>query len=204
MQIILARHAETVANAQNRFQGQLDFPLSERGRQQAQKLAACLARYRPHCLYTSDLGRSIASAAPLAGLLGLRPVALPVFREYSFGVLEGMSWPEVERHYPELYLRLRRDLRACPIPGQEEPEIFRSRLQEGLEILLGGGRGTVALIGHGRYLNALVVQFLGLDFNGPWPFVFAPAAVAVLEDRDGCRRLLAFNEQCHLTGGNND
>jgi hypothetical protein len=44
----------------------------------------------------------------------------------------------------------------------------------------------------------LVVEFLKLDYNGPWPFSFAPAAITVLENKDGRRRLLTFNEQCHL------
>jgi broad specificity phosphatase PhoE len=204
MLIILARHGETAANAEHRFQGQANFPLNERGRRQAQKLAACLARYRPDRLYTSDLDRSIETAAPLAGLLTRQPVPFPVFREYSFGALEGLNWPEIEDRFPELYPKLRKDLRAVPIPGQEPPEAFRERLQKGLRILLDGNGETAALIGHGRYLNALVVEFLGLDFQGPWPFTFASAAVTILESQAGRRRLLSFNEQCHLTGDNDD
>lgn len=201
MLILLARHGETIANAQHRFQGRLDSPLSDRGRLQAQKLAACLIRYGPARLYTSDLARSTETAAPLAERLGLSPTAQPVFREYSFGALEGMTWPEIQERYPQLYPTLRHDLRAAPIPGQELPEIFRERLQKGLTLLLGGQRNeSVALIAHGRYLNALVVEFLGLDYNGPWPFSFSPAAVTVLEVEAGRRRLLCFNEQCHLMG----
>ncbi|MBS4021151.1 MAG: histidine phosphatase family protein [Dethiobacter sp.] len=199
MRIILARHGQTTANAEGRFQGHSDYPLSALGEIQAEKLAGRLAHYRPQRLYTSDLTRSMETARPAAKLLGLVPVPALVFREYSWGLLEGLSWPEIQEQYPQLYLHLRRDLRSAPIPGQEPPPAFRRRLQQGLEVLLDkNGLHTVALIGHGRYLNALLVEFLGLDFEGPWPFPFSSAAITVLEEKDGARRLLTFNEQCHL------
>lgn len=205
MRIILARHGQTTANAEKRFQGQIDFPLNELGQWQARKLAPLLAQFKPGKLFTSDLTRSLETAKPAAELLGLQAVSLPVFREYSWGDLEGMSWPEIRERYPQLYHKLGADLRGAEIPNQEPVAAFRQRLQQGLSILLEQtGPHTVALVGHGRYLNALVVEFLKLDFNGPWPFSFASAAVTVLEETSDRRRLLRFNEECHLTGGLHD
>jgi 2,3-bisphosphoglycerate-dependent phosphoglycerate mutase len=199
MRIILARHGQTTANAENRFQGQTDYPLSATGQRQAEKLAISLASYNPGRLFTSDLSRSMETARPAAKLLGLTPEPALFFREYSWGLLEGLSWPEIKQLYPGLFFRLRRDLNSAEIPGQEPLPAFHRRLKQGLEGLLDKkGPHTVALIGHGRYLNALVVEFLKLDFNGPWPFSFAPAAITVLEEKDDRRRLLIFNEQCHL------
>jgi broad specificity phosphatase PhoE len=201
LRILLARHGQTTANAEKRFQGRLDCPLNEEGHRQAARLAHLLAQWQPGRLYTSDLSRSITTASPAALLLGVEPIASPVFREYSWGVLEGLTWPEIKRDYPALYAKLGYDLRGAAIPGQEPLAEFRQRLKQGLALLLDkDGPPVVALVGHGRYLNALVVDFLGLDFNGPWPFSFASAAVTVLEVSDGRRRLLTFNDECHLTG----
>jgi broad specificity phosphatase PhoE len=200
VQIILARHGQTTANAEKRFQGHLDCPLNEEGHRQAARLAPLLAGFKPGRLYTSDLVRSIETARPAGALLGLAPISSPLFREYSWGVLEGLTWPDIKERYPALFSRLRYDLRGVDIPGQEPTDTFLQRLQEGLAILLAEKIATVALVAHGRYLNAFVVNFLGLDMNGPWPFSFTSAAVTVLEDKDGRRRLLRFNDQCHLTG----
>jgi broad specificity phosphatase PhoE len=201
MRIILARHGQTTANAEKRFQGHIDFPLNELGLQQAENLAAQLRQYNPGRIFTSDLCRSILTAAPAARLLRIDPIPSPIYREYSWGELEGLSWPEIKERYPALFSRLRRDLRGADIPGQEPLDEFRRRLQKGLSMLLDpGGPRTVALIGHGRYLNAMVVEYLGLDFDGPWPFSFASAAVTILEEVAGRRRILKFNEECHLTG----
>ncbi|MDW7651704.1 MAG: histidine phosphatase family protein [Bacillota bacterium] len=201
MQIILARHGQTTANAEKRFQGHRDYPLNAVGQQQARQLAPLLAQYAPGRIFTSDLIRSVETARPAAGLLGLQPKASPVFREYCWGELEGLSWPEIKERYPALFTRLRRDLRSADIPGQEPQEAFHRRIREGLSLLLNRHNPpTVALVGHGRYLNALVVEFLGLDFSGPWPFSFSSAAVTVLNAGNHTRRLIKFNEECHLTG----
>lgn len=203
LRILLARHGQTAANAEKRFQGRLDCPLNEEGHRQAVRLAHLLVRWQPGRLYTSDLSRSIATARPAAQLLGVEPVASPVFGEYSWGVLERLTWPEIKKDYPVLFSKLRHNHIRAEIPEQEPLHEFRQRLKQGLALLLDkGGPSVVALVGHGRYLNALVVDFLGLDFNGPWPFSFASAAVTVLEDSGGRRRLLTFNEECHLTGEN--
>ncbi|HHU30037.1 MAG: histidine phosphatase family protein [Bacillota bacterium] len=201
MRIVLARHGETTANAERRFQGILDCPLNEVGRRQAEELACVIARYKPGKIFTSDLIRSIETAKPAARLLQISPVADPVFREYSWGILEGLTLQEAQDRYPEIFHVSFADLRRLEIPLQEQLADFRTRVKKGLSLLLSHDNyETVALIGHGRYLNALVVEFLGLDFNGPWPFVFASAAVCVLEAKGGRRRLLSFNEHYSRQG----
>lgn len=201
MRIILIRHGQTLANAENRFQGQVDYPLSELGKKQAEALVEPLKNLKPGKIYASDLSRSRETAAPGAAALGLVPVSLNIFREYSWGLLEGLSWPEIREMYPKLYDRLKKDMRQAEIPGQEPLAVFRRRLQKGLEILMDENNpDTVALVGHGRYLNALTVEFLNLDFYGPWPFSYDSAAITILEAAGTRRRLLVFNDRCHLQG----
>jgi broad specificity phosphatase PhoE len=111
-------------------------------------------------------------------------------------VLEGLTRTEIKERYPALFSRLQTDWRRAVIPGQEPLPDFRRRLQAGLAVLLAPDNpSTVALIGHGRYLNALLVEFLGLDFAGPWPFSFLSGALTILEVEAGQRRLLCFNQQ---------
>lgn len=55
--LLLVRHGETVWNLEGRMQGHLDSPLSERGVEQARRLAQRLVAARPVALYASDLGR---------------------------------------------------------------------------------------------------------------------------------------------------
>ena len=146
MRILLARHGETTANAEARFQGIRDYPLTARGRQQAERLAAMLAYHRPGRIYTSDLTRSRETAQPAARLLAVEPIALPVFREFSWGVLEGLTRTEIKERYPALFSRLQTDWRRAVIPAGTAAD-FRRRLQVGYAA---GARQSLpmALIGH--------------------------------------------------------
>src|ERR671929_2443690 len=69
--LILVRHGESTWNAEERLQGQLDPPLSERGREQSRALAAAvdLTGFPPERIVCSDLTR----ARETAELLGVAP-----------------------------------------------------------------------------------------------------------------------------------
>ena len=72
---MLWRHGQTTWNAQNRFQGQTDIPLSETGVAQAERAARLLAALKPDKIFSSDLSRAASTAAALARITGL-PVTL--------------------------------------------------------------------------------------------------------------------------------
>jgi len=90
----IARHGESVWNAERRIQGQRDVPLSERGVSQAQALASRLAAERIDQIFTSDLQRAHQTAAAVAALqLALHePLRVrPALRERSYGSWEGLT-----------------------------------------------------------------------------------------------------------------
>src|SRR3954451_4742886 len=60
--LILVRHGESVWNAEERLQGQLDPPLSERGRRQSRALAATLDGLPGDRVICSDLARARETA----------------------------------------------------------------------------------------------------------------------------------------------
>ena len=64
MRLIFVRHAESVANAEGRMQGHADFPLSDRGRQQAEHLHAGLLNdnLSPTRIFSSPLSRTAETA----------------------------------------------------------------------------------------------------------------------------------------------
>ena len=72
--VILIRHGETVWNARGLYQGQEDSPLTPEGQVQAQALAERMRQHPPiDALYTSDLPRTHATAAPTAACSVRRP-----------------------------------------------------------------------------------------------------------------------------------
>ncbi len=105
--IILWRHGNTDWNNENRFQGQTDVPLNERGVTQAAAAAAKLAQLQPQLLLTSDLSRCARTAEALSELTGLPAERDVRLRERSFGEWETHTRDEVKREHPEAYRRWR-------------------------------------------------------------------------------------------------
>ena len=99
--ILLARHGETDWNRQGRFQGHADPPLSRRGHRQARALAVELADEPLAAVYSSDLRRAVETAETVARARSLDVHVLPELREVDVGEWSGLTWPEIERRFPE-------------------------------------------------------------------------------------------------------
>uniref|UniRef100_UPI0020BF0908 histidine phosphatase family protein n=1 Tax=Lysinibacillus sp. D4B1_S16 TaxID=2941231 RepID=UPI0020BF0908 len=61
--VYLLRHGETEYNTQGRYQGQLDSPLTELGREQVQQnarmLKTCIGHAHDWKIFSSPLGRAV-------------------------------------------------------------------------------------------------------------------------------------------------
>ncbi|HEX5065960.1 MAG TPA: histidine phosphatase family protein [Myxococcota bacterium] len=113
-EVVLIRHAESVWNAEGRWQGQEDPPLSARGLAQADLLAESLRDAGVLRIVTSDLRRARATAETLARALGLEPIADPRLRELDVGRWGGRTREEITRVDAELLARFDGgDLEAC-------------------------------------------------------------------------------------------
>src|SRR5579885_2963963 len=107
--LLVARHGETVDNADGRWQGWGDSPLSPRGLAQARALARRLAGEPLAAVYSSDLGRAAHTARLAAAAHDLPVVELPALRERDVGLFSGLTGPEVEARHHEALARRRLD-----------------------------------------------------------------------------------------------
>ncbi len=99
--ILLVRHGESIWNADGRWQGQADPPLTDRGRQQAVDAAAAIGTV--DAIVTSDLERAADTGAILARMLGVDHVATePRLRERDAGSLSGLTRVEIHERFPGL------------------------------------------------------------------------------------------------------
>lgn len=197
----LLRHGETEWNCEGRLQGWQDSPLSGQGIAQAEALAGRLAPERVDLVIASDLGRARATAEPIAARLG-RPLALAAgLRERRYGVLEGMTWREIEAAHPEIYARLVARDADYAVPGGESGRQFRDRVVAALERLAREHDGAVvAAITHGgvlgvvfRYVNAIALEM-------PRTFSVPNAGVNRLRIESGRWTIENWAEVDHLPG----
>jgi 2,3-bisphosphoglycerate-dependent phosphoglycerate mutase len=197
--LLLCRHGQTGFNAALRFQGQLDEPLSELGRQQAQLLAGRLAEEPIDVAYTSDLCRAHETATiALAG----RPVQLHVdarLREIAFGRWEGMTFAEIKDKYPDDVAARDRDRVHYAMPGGESLEQLGQRVGDFMREALPRHEGeSILFIAHGGTVNAVISTLLDIPLTSWWRLRNHNANVNVLHFTPDGTRLASFNDTCHL------
>lgn len=154
MTLFMIRHGETTGNVQKLFYGNMDLPLTETGRDQAQALRPLLENYRFDRVYSSDLSRA-AETAQLA-LPGCQPEQTPLLREYEMGTLCGKTHKEGLALYG--YLNSHYE-----VAGGESPAQVAARLQTFLNDALARGDERVAVFTHSGVMKTMMLLVLGMD-----------------------------------------
>lgn len=197
MRLLFVRHGESEANARPITQGQLDTPLSERGREQASLIAARLMDERIDCVYVSDLDRAVQTARIiLQHHPQVSPVRSSLLRERSAGVFEGRPKEEFRREYEKFSFGKFR-----PAKGESFEDLQR-RAVEFYRGLLDKHLGqTVLLVGHGGFFTSLLLYLMDRpieleSFRNTRP---PNCALTVLEvDADKNYRIALLNCVKHL------
>ncbi len=97
--VLLVRHGQSEWNADGRWQGQADPPLTDLGRAQALHAARSLGTV--DAVVASDLARAADTAVILAGELGVGPLVLdPDLRERDAGAWSGLTRAEIDAGWP--------------------------------------------------------------------------------------------------------
>ncbi|WP_445149661.1 histidine phosphatase family protein [Baekduia sp. Peel2402] len=155
--VVAFRHGETTLNAEGLLTGQLDPPLTARGREQAWALAEVVARGGFDRVVHSGLARA-QETLRLAGGDGLTVDAVvdERWRERSFGALEGK--PRTAWSQPP-------DLDAAP-PGGESFRALGLRIVAALDDLAAGAAQRVLVSTHSgvlRWLTAIAAGDADLE-----------------------------------------
>lgn len=204
VRVILVRHCVTAWNAEKRFQGMTDMPLSNEGKRQAAALAQRLAQEKVHAAYSSDLRRSWETALVIAACNGQPPRPEPRLRELDFGAWEGLTPLDVQQRYPKAFAAWQADPTST-VPHNGEPI---SQLVARVDQVLYDTRRdhqheTVLLVAHGFTLQMLLCRALNVAPQGFRQYALAPASVSeVTLDRDG-GKLVLLNDTHHLMSNQN-
>lgn len=155
--LYFVRHAESEANAAGRFAGQLDSPLTERGRGQAEAVADFLRNVRFDRVISSDLLRARDTAAAIARRQDLEVETTADLREIDVGVAEGRPFSDLRQRPdrpPDGFVQW---------PGGESLGQAAARARRAVERIVRQSPGaTVCVVGHGGIARILVSEFMGL------------------------------------------
>ncbi len=124
--LLLLRHGQTAWNAERRWQGWSDTPLSPLGEQQARDAAAHLVDAGLTLAVSSDLQRARRTAELVAGGIGLRGnlVVDPSLRERHVGAFEGKTIDELVVDFADCFEVETQRLLHVP-DGETDDDLWR-------------------------------------------------------------------------------
>ena len=211
--VILVRHGESEINAAWKekaiFCGQIDTPLTEKGRQQAVDVGRLLAdssKFRISHAVSSTLVRAVDTLQLIRHQFTAAPAFLPAmsaFNERSLGLFEGRSKDDVYREFPEYesdpdYCHFR-DHYQQKAPGGENLAEVTSRAWPSLQFALELAEPDVLIVAHCQVIRCLIARAISLDTSGI-SRLRIPHAVPILLTQSGASGFsLAGNFE---TGGN--
>ena len=146
--ILLVRHGQSTWNADGRWQGTEDPPLSTLGVRQAHLAAESLGAF--DLVGASHLERASVTATIIANELGIGPVVTdPDLAERFAGAFQGLTRPEIEERFPGYLADGRRP------DDYESNESVAERAVGALARIAAevGDEGTAFVVSHGGVIH---------------------------------------------------
>lgn len=207
--IFFLRHGESVGNFERRWQGQADFPLTNKGCEQARALGSrWLAEGQSFdYVLTSPQKRAKETADIIADILKLSVETDSIWMERNIGGIAGMTGEEVDQRFPT-----RNNITPfAPIIGDDGEGNWELYLRAGraLHGLLNRDPGAYLVVSHGGFLNQIMHAVVGITpqagFSGP-RFRFKNTGFAHLTYRPDSHQwqINSLNNRSHWNGKDSD
>jgi 2,3-bisphosphoglycerate-dependent phosphoglycerate mutase len=192
--LALVRHGQSSYNLENRFTGELDVPLTARGREEAIAAGKELKNIPLTHGFTSLLQRAIDTMILIlqeTGHAGLPVTHDKALNERNYGQLQGLNKAEVARQYGEAQVGIWRRSFSVRPPGGESLEDTAARVipyyQRMIEPLLLEG-GNILVVAHGNSLRALMMRLESIG----------PDEIVQVDLPTGTPRLYSLDGRLHL------
>ena len=193
--ISFVRHGETPHNREGRLQGRVDLELSERGLDQADRVAGRFARSPVAHVYSSPLVRARQTAAAIAAVCGCEVEVDDRLIELDYGEWDGKPLSEMRTPRGELWFA---DPTFAPPGGESLVDVTRRVARFCEERLSVDGEHIVA-VSHVSPIKAAVAWSLGVDERPTLRMHLGLASITTIGARSGgAGYLTSFNDVAHL------
>jgi len=201
--IYFIRHGQTTWNAEFKFQGHTDVPLSRLGIEQAEFLARRLRDYKITAFYTSDLTRAVKTAEILAQPHNLPVMPVPGLREVNFGSWEGKVFT---KEVKDKLIDSGKNWWDSPLDGSgSQGESFSqmsARVNEAIRSIVERHLDDqeIVVVSHGGVIRAVVAAVLGMDLVCYWRLRLDNACLNIIDFNSPDKGILVlFNDLSHLS-----
>ena len=201
IRLFLVRHGITAWNASGTYQGQLDVPLSDEGREQVRRLRDRLRQVEFQYCYSSALARAKESAAILLQGRECPVYADPDLNEMSYGRWEGLTRQEIRARYPEAWDAFLADREKQAPPGGESAADLERRIRAlagSLRTHLADGDVSILVAAHGGSLRTLIACYLDLASRDARRLRLDNASLSIVELYADDAIVSLLNDTSHL------
>jgi probable phosphoglycerate mutase len=194
------RHGETNSNRQGLALGRADVSLNETGRRQAELLAVALSSQPIVAVYSSPLSRTLDTARPIASAHGLTVEIDSRLIEMDIGKLDGLAFSEVRERYPGLLEAwVSEGGPAHAMPGGERLIDVQARANDAVSSLAElHSEQAICAVTHNFVILSLLADIFAVDLSGFRRLRHAVAGITTIQVENDRRRILRFNDTCHL------
>jgi phosphoserine phosphatase len=199
--IFLIRHGETDWNQTHRFQGRIDIPLNEEGKNQAHALALALKDESIIAIYSSPLVRATETACLIKEYHPSTPlIEEQGLTEMDLGEFDGLEAEYWAAHYQDLFKKWRSSPAEFRMPGGESLQEVQMRAIDTLERITKLYPSGISLLfcSH-NFVNRTILCFAsGIPLDRFRDFQQDPAALNILYKNEGQLRVEVVNDVSHL------
>jgi len=199
--VFLIRHGETDWNRMHRFQGRINIPLNQEGKNQAHALALALKDKSLTAIYSSPLIRAMETAR----FIKVFHPSTPLFDEeglieMDLGEFDGMEAGNWAAQYQEFFKTWRTTPGCLKMPGGESLQEVQSRAIGTLERLtkFHSSGSTLLLCSHNFVNRALLCHVLGLPLDRFREVEQDTAALNILYVQEHRLLVEVMNDLSHL------
>ncbi len=165
MKIYLIRHGQSTSDVEDRYGGDYDDHLTEKGEQQAKELAKSLKGKGIQAVFCSPRFRAKETAEIVSKDLNAPLEVVEDFRECNrYGIITGMVKAEAKEQYPDEVAKLG-DYRNT-VQGGENYDHFKLRVIAAFEQIKTLDYNTVAIITHAGPIRCLAREVLDMGELG--------------------------------------
>ncbi len=202
--LLLVRHGETDWNRAGKFQGQIDVPLNDNGREQSRKAAEFLKNIKLDFAISSSMLRPKETAEIILQYHpDLKLELRDELREISHGLWEGKFESEIESSYPGLLEEWKTSPETVQMPEGENLQEVWERAIASWQDIVKSVSGTGIVVAHDAINKAILCHLFGLEPEHFWKFKQGNGAVSVIDyphGPEGLPVLQAMNVTTHLSG----
>ena len=199
--IILIRHGETNWNKEGRFQGQIDIPLNEKGKEQASKASQYLKEIEFTKAFSSSMKRPYETAKIILKNNNIQIEKIESLVEISHGLWEGKLEEEIKQKWPEMLKNWHEKPESVTMPEGESIKQVSDRAISAWNHIRNSQQenDTTLLVAHDAVNKTLLCHILGLSYSDIWMIKQGNGGITVIDIFENKKNVLSsLNITNHL------